>query len=102
MEFLKETEKFGTKFKKGDDLQGFLGKLLSFIERKFFFRISQRVNYLLKRVNDNKLEIIPDANSDKDTDGNWKFTTDTSGNLIIQENISGTWTDSGWKLDRSP
>ena len=102
MEFLKETEKFKEKFKKGDDLTLYLGKLISFIERTFFYRISQLVNYLLKRVNDNKVEIIPDANSDKDTDGNWRFKTDTNGNLIIQENISGTWTDSGWKLDRSP
>jgi len=100
LEFLKDQEKFGTGYEKGDDLEVFSEDLLSFIERRIFNRISKRVNYLLNRINDNKVEIIPDANN-KDEDGNWRLKTDSSGNLIIQENISGTWTDSGWKLDRS-
>ena len=102
MEFLKGSENFGTGYKKGEDLESFFAKMISFLERRIFNRISKRVNYLLKRVNDGKVEIIPDGTNDKDTDGNWRLTTDTNGNLIIQENISGTWTDTGWILERSP
>ena len=91
MEFLKDIENFGAKYRKGDNLAEFLAKLVSFLERKVFNRISKRVNFLLKRVNDNKLEIVADGNSDKNEDDNWRF-IESSGNLLVQKRISGTWT----------
>ena len=102
MDYLKETENFGVNYQKDEDLGEFFGRLISFIERRIYKRIIQRVNFLLTRVNDNKVEIIPDGNSDKGKDGNFRFTIDSSGDLIIEENINGTWTDTGWKLKRSP
>jgi hypothetical protein len=98
VEYLKDTESFGQTFKKGedeslgDDLEKFFAKLLPFFERRIFNRTSKRVNFLLTRVNDQKLEIIANGNSDKDEDGNWRFYED-SGNLIIQKRVSGTWTN---------
>lgn len=93
MEYLKDTENFGTDFKKGEDLENFFSKLISFLERRVFNRISKRVNFLLTRVNDNKLEIVADGNDDKDQDGNWRF-SESSGDLVIEKRISGTWTES--------
>jgi hypothetical protein len=81
---------------------GWFERVLLWLEKENFYKISKRINFLLSRVNNNKLEIVADGNTGEGQDGNWKLTTDASGNLIIQENISGTWTDSGWKLKRSP
>ncbi len=50
MEHLKDTEKFKTKFKKGDDLPAYLNKFVSWAERMVFNRISKRVNFLLTRM----------------------------------------------------
>lgn len=93
MEYLKDTENFGMTFKEGEDLEEFFSKFTSFLERKVFNRTSKRVNFLLTRINDQKLEIIADGNSDKDEDGNWRFFVDSSGDLIIQKRVSGTWTN---------
>lgn len=96
---MKDTEHFGETFKKGeddnlgDDLEKFFAKLLPFFERMIFNRTSKRVNFLLTRVNDQKLEIVADGNSDKDEDGNWRLFIDSSGDLIIQKRVSGTWTN---------
>lgn len=100
MDKLKVNEKFESG--KLDELPSWGKRLLIWIERDTFFKVSKRINFLLSRVNDNKLEIVAPGNTGEGQDGNWKFTIDASGNLIIQENILGTWTDSGWKLDRSP
>ncbi len=93
MEHLKDTEKFGVGYKEGDELEGFSEELLSWIERRIYNKISKRVNFLLTRVNGQKLEIIADGNSDEDEDGNWKIII-SSGNLIVQKRISGTWITS--------
>lgn len=96
---MKDTEHFGETFKKGeddnlgDDLEKFFAKLLPFFERMIFNRTSKRVNFLLTRINDQKLEIVADGNSDKDEDGNWRLFIDSSGDLIIQKRVSGTWTN---------
>ncbi len=81
---------------------GWFRRLILWIEKDLYFKISKRINWLLDRIGNNSdFEIIKDGNV-KGEDGNWRLKIDASGNLIIQENISGTWTDSGWKLDRSP
>ncbi len=92
MEHLKDTENFGMAFKEGEDLEGFFSKIISFLERRIFNRISKRVNFLLKRVNDEKLEIIASGESDKDQDGNWRI-RETSGDLVIEKRVSGTWVE---------
>ena len=93
MEFLKDTENFGVGYQKGEDLERFFEKIISFLERRVFNRISKKVNYLLKRVNDNKLEVIADGNADKDEDGNWRF-RESNGDLVIEKRIDGTWTNA--------
>ena len=50
MERLKVTDKFKAKFKKGDDLEEYLSKLVSWTERMVFNRTSARVNFLLDRM----------------------------------------------------
>ena len=91
MEHLKDTEKFIV-YKKEESLTLYISKLVSWIERRIFNRISKRVNFLLKRVNDQKIEIIADGNSDKNENGNWRL-QESSGNLIVEKRVSGTWTE---------
>ncbi len=101
MEYLEETDSFGKTYQRGDNLEEFLKDLVQFVERRVFERISRRVNFILTRINDNKLEVVADGNSDKNKDGNWRMKIDSDEHLIIQENINGTWTDSGWILEKS-
>ena len=88
MEFLKDKENFGTGYQKGEGLESFFEKLISFIERRVFDKISSKVNYLLKRVNDGKVEIIKDGNEDKNQDGNWRETI--SGDDLLKQRYNGT------------
>ena len=90
MEHLKDTEKFIV-YKKEEDLPLYMSKFVSWVERFIFNRISKRVNFLLTRINDQKLEIIADGNTDKNEDGNWRI-SESSGDLIVQKRINGTWT----------
>ena len=62
MEYLKVNENFGSTFKKDGDNESFFAKLVKFIERNVFDRISTRINFLLTRINDQKVEIIADGN----------------------------------------
>ena len=92
MEYLKDTENFGTDYKKDENLPRFFEKLISFIERRIFNKISKRVNFLLKRVNDQKVEIIADGNDDKDEENDWRL-RESSGDLVIEKRVSGVWTE---------
>lgn len=92
MEYLKDMENFGVAFKEGHDLEKFIGKFLSWNERRVFNRISKRVNFLLTRINDQKLELIADGNSDKDEDDNWRL-RESSGNLVIEKRVSDVWSE---------
>ena len=38
------------------------------------------------------MEIVASGNSDKDEDDNWRI-TESSGDLIIEKRVSGTWTE---------
>lgn len=91
MEHLKEKEKFGTPYKEGEDLEPFLAKFLSWIERRIFNRIAKRVNWILDRQKDDTFEL---TESDKaiDSNGNWRIDI-SSGDFVIQRKIGGTWTD---------
>lgn len=98
MEYLKNMENFGETFKKGEDenlgndLEKFFGKLIPFFERRIFNRTSKRVNFLLTRVNDQKVEIIADGNSDKNENDNWRL-RESSGDLIIEKRVNSVWTE---------
>ena len=87
MEHLKDTEKFIV-YKEEEDLPTYISKLVSWIERTIFNRISKRVNFLLNRINDQKLEIVADSNTDK----NWRI-KESNGDLVIEKRVSGTWTE---------
>lgn len=101
MEYLKDTENFGETFKKGEDenlgtnIEKFFSKLIPFLERMIFNRMSKRVNFLLTRINDSRIELVLSTNDDKNQDGNWRITIDSSGDLLIENRISGTWTEEG-------
>jgi hypothetical protein len=90
---LNEKETFGSSFKEGDDAGKYSEELLLFIERKVYGRISRRVNFLLKMVNNQKLELIDDGNTDKDQNGNWKIAI-ISGDLKVQKRIDDVWVTS--------
>lgn len=75
-----------------EGLSSYISKLVSWIERMVFNRMSKRTNFLLTRINDQRLEIVADGNSDKNKDDNWRFFIDSSGDLVIQIRISSTWT----------
>ena len=70
MEHLKDTEKFIV-YKKGQNLVVYISKLVSWIERFVFNRISKRVNWLLDRVKDGGIEIPPEGEV-PGTDGSWR------------------------------
>lgn len=98
MEHLKDTEKFGVGYKEGENLESFFAKLVSFLERRIFNRISKRVNWVLDRQKDDTFEITKSDNA-IETDGNWRFNI-SGDDLIVQKNVSGTWT-TVWKYKGS-
>jgi len=69
-----------------------INRLIDWIERQIYYPKAKRLNYLLLRINDNKVEITPEG-SDVNIDDNWRFFIDSSGDLIIQKRVSGTWTN---------
>lgn len=81
MEHLKDIESFGATFKKGEDLKRFLEKLQSWIERRVFNRISKRVNFLLTRVIEQKIETVTGNTTLDDTHS--MVLVDASGNITI-------------------
>lgn len=93
MEYLKDLENFGTNFKEGENLETFFSKFVSFLERKVFNRISKRVNFLLTRINNSKVEVVADSNNDKNQDGNWRL-RESSGDLVIEKRVSGSWVEA--------
>jgi len=96
LEFAKETEDFGTKFKEDDNIEEFLGELVSFVERRVFNKLSKKVNFLLTRVNDQKFEFVADGNDNKDQDGNLRI-INSNGNFLFQKRNgneeTGTWSN---------
>ncbi len=81
MEHLKDTENFGTTYEKGENLKTFFEKLISFIERRIFNRISKRVNFLLTRVIELKIETVTGDTTLDDTHS--MVLVDASGNVTI-------------------
>ncbi len=95
MEHLKDLENFGIPFKEGeDDVEEFLNELVSFVERRVFNRVSKRVNFLLTRINDQKVEIVADGNSDKDEDNNWRTRVNANGDFVFEKRVSGAWVEA--------
>lgn len=95
MENLKDLENFGIDFKEGeDDIEEFINDLVSFIERRVFNRISKRVNFLLTRINDQKVEMVADGNSDKDENGNWRTRVNTNGDFVFEKRVSDVWVEA--------
>ena len=89
MEHLKDTENFGEAFKEKDDLVKFLGKLVSWIERRIFNRISKRVNWLLDRIKNDNHEIVKDGNEIEE-EGNWRQHI-SGDNLLLQRHDGSDW-----------
>lgn len=92
MEFAKVTRDFGQTFKEGDDIEKFLNDLVVFVEREIY--LAREINFLLTRVNDQKVEFVASGNKDKDEDGNIRIFED-NGNLQVQKRISGEWLNAG-------
>lgn len=89
MEHLKDKEKFII-YKKEEDLSLYVSKLVSWIERKIFNRISKRVNWILDRQKDDTFEI---TKSDNAIDSNGNFKIERNGdNWEVKIKSSGTWT----------
>lgn len=89
MEHLKDTEKFIV-YKEEEDLPTYVSKLVSWVERFIFNRISKRVNWVLDRQKDDSFEITKDGNA-IDEDGNLKFERN-GDNWEVQIKSAGTWT----------
>ena len=99
MEYLKDIEFFGAAFKKGEDTEKFFMELVSFIERRVFNRISKRVNFLLTRLNDQRVELVSSDNDDKDQNGNFRI-TQSGDDWIAQIRSSDVWV-TVWKFKGS-
>jgi hypothetical protein len=93
LEFAKVTRDFGQTYKEGDDLVKFLNDLVSFVEGPIY--LSRKINYVLDRVNDQKIEFIASGNG-KDEDGNLRI-INSNGNFLFQkrngDSETGTWDD---------
>ena len=89
MEHLKDKEKFVV-LKEEDNLRVYVSKLVSWMERFIFNRISKRVNWVLDRMKDDTLEITKSGNA-TNADGNWRFNIN-GDDLEVQRNVSETWT----------
>lgn len=94
MEYLKDTEKFIVYEKEKEDLPTYISKLVSWIERMVFNRISKRVNFVLKRIQDNRIELIAPGNNDKEQDNNWAIEVDSNFDLVFEKRINGVWTEA--------
>jgi len=46
---------------------------------------------LQKLLQDQKLEIIAEGNTDFDQDDNWRFVIDAAGNLDLEKRVGGSW-----------
>ncbi len=101
MENLKDTEKFIV-YKKEEDLPNYISKLVSWIERMVFNRISKRVNFLLGRVGDNHFEMILPTNTGKEQDGNVRLTFDSNNDVKMQYYGNDQWNDTGFVWDVTP
>ncbi len=86
MENLKDTERFGSTYKEGEDLEEFLEKLQTWIERRVFDRTSKRVNFLLLRLEDGT------------DDGQILFYDNTNKKWIHTETSELVWDDVGKAL----
>lgn len=69
-----------------------INRLVEWVEREIYYPKAKRLNFLLRRVNDNIVEITPEGN-EVNEDGNWRFFIDSNGDLIIQKRVSGVWTN---------
>ncbi len=98
MEHLKETERFKI-YEEGDDLVDFLRKLVIWLENLHSDKV-KRINWLLNRVAGDKIELVKPGNLIGD-DGNVRIIVDAAGDVKIQLKVSGTWTDTGWKVKMS-
>lgn len=67
-------------------------RLVDWIQRQNYYPTAKRLNFLLRRVNDNIVEITPEGN-EVNEDGNWRFYI-SNGDLMIQKRVSGTWTNA--------
>jgi hypothetical protein len=82
-----------------DELVKYLKKQIKWIE-ELNDEITKRVNWLIGLMSGDGLELIKPGNV-KGGDGNAKLVVDSSGDLKIQFRVSGTWTDTGFKLKGS-
>ncbi len=71
--------------------------LVLWIKNKIYNPISYRLNWLLSLINSGFVE-IPADDVDPGTDGNWRWRVDSSGDLVLQRLVTGTWTDTGFKV----
>lgn len=88
MDKLKETEFFPAA-KEEEDLPSWSRKLLRWLEKEVWFRISKRINWVLDRQKDNSFEITRDGQG-IDEDGNFKIERN-GDNWEAQIKSSGTW-----------
>ena len=89
MDKLKTTETFSN-IRPEEKTRKYLSSMLLWIEQKIFFRVSKRVNWILDRVKDDTVEIVPSGSIVED-DGNWRLTI-SGTDLLIQKKESGVWT----------
>ena len=72
------------------------GRLVLWI-KGMYRSISRRINFLLSLVNSGFVE-IPADDVAPGTDGNWRWRVDSSGDLVLQRLVAGTWTDTTIKV----
>lgn len=101
MEHLKDTEKFIV-YKKDENLVEYIWKLVSWIERFVFNRISKRVNFLLDRSNDSHIELIKPGNTGSNQSGNVRLTFNSNNDIIMQYYSGTSWVDTGFIWDVTP
>ena len=99
MDKLKAAEFFPAA-REGEELPEYSARLLRWIEKELYYRISKRINFLLDRSNDNFFEFVKDGNLPGEN-GNWRIIADSAGDLKLQHLESGIWINRGFKYKGS-
>ncbi len=93
MDKLKVQERFESGEIDEQEWPGWFRRLVLWIEKDIFFKVSKRTNWLQDRIgNDSDFEIIKDG-SDKGDDGNWRLRI-SGDDLVIEKRVSSSWVET--------
>lgn len=92
MDKLKSAEFFPDP-QEGESFEVYMPRLLRWLEKELWYKISKRINFLLDTVNDGNISLASDGIvhfGDEDTNGTWRLIR-SGNNWNMERRESGTW-----------